>query len=200
MEDALLAERLGAWALGFIFYPKSPRAVSSRAVHEIVGGLGGAVKKVGVFVDEEISHLETIVQGAGLTSIQLHGNESVDYCIKLKNIFPDKDIFKSVKKNSRIHEYHAVCDRILVDADAGPTGLLGGTGTLSDWEWAKSLNPLKPLILAGGISHLNAAHAIRTVNPYALDLSSGVEVSPGIKSKELLEKLFSITNDMGNDV
>jgi phosphoribosylanthranilate isomerase len=190
LSDAVLAEKLGAWALGFVFYPQRPRAVGAEQVQKITEKLGPAVKKVGVFVDESRAEIEKVVRQSGLSAVQLHGDESVDFCADLKKALPQIEIFKALRKPGHEKQYSMVSDAILIDASSEQ--LKGGTGKLADWAWAKALSQNQRVILAGGLSAENARQAMREVQPYALDLSSGVELSPGIKSDAKLEQLFSI--------
>ncbi len=186
LEDALQAVEAGADALGFVFYRKSPRCVSAEQVRTITAQLPPFVARVGLFVNALPEWIEQTMDAAGLNLIQLHGDETPEQCRFSR--FP-------VVKALRVKDAGS-----LIGADAYPvTGLLldawsedayGGTGHSFDWQLARNLTAARPLILAGGLNPDNVAAAVRTVKPYAVDVSSGVELEPGRKDHEKVRKFI----------
>jgi phosphoribosylanthranilate isomerase len=190
LEDARLALELGAWALGFIFYRKSPRFISPENAGKILSTLSSqlkAVRKVGVFVNPSLAEIRTAVEQAPLSVIQLHGDESEAFIQEVKAAFPKLEIFQAF----RLDSFTKVSDNIdfqLVDSMS--QNAYGGTGTVVDWSRAAKITGA-PLILAGGLNAENVAQAMMQVSPFAVDVSSGVELSPGVKSEEKLRAFFS---------
>ncbi len=188
-EDAELAAYLGASAIGFIFYPKSPRYITPLKAREIRQNLPPFVHTVGVFVNEEPKTIKEIANFVGLDFVQLHGNESPSICekffpkvIKAFRVREEKDL-------KQISTYQGKVSAILLDTYV--KGEPGGTGKIFDWRLAiKAKEFGLPLILAGGLNPENVLKAIREVSPYAIDLSSGVEMAPGLKHPFLLKELF----------
>ena len=192
-EDAICACSLGAWALGFIFFPKSPRYVTPQKTREIIQELESrsiAPKRtVGVFVNPTAEMITQTVQSSGINTIQLHGEEPLDFCRRLP-----LPCIKALRLNGEdsltaARSYAKAVDYLLIDAYHPET--YGGSGTLADWSLAATLREEGRLILAGGITPDNIREAIASVAPHAIDLSSGVETAPGIKSHALLARLFS---------
>lgn len=176
--DALAAARAGADAVGFIFYPKSPRCVSPRRAREIIRELPRTVATVGVFVNDDPERIGEIAEICGLDLIQLHGDETPDYCRR----FPAEKIIKAFSPRTaddlkRTGDYPVRA--ILVDAFA--PGLYGGTGETSNWDLARAVGEHCPLILSGGLNSGNIEEAISVVSPDAVDINSGVESAPGRK-------------------
>ncbi len=186
LSDAKYAVDYGADAIGFVF-AESIRNVSKEKARAIVQKLPPFVTTVGLFVNDTSEHIEAICRFCGLDAIQLHGNERPALLNKLKD-------FKTIKafriRNERdiipIKKYKP--DAILLDGYA--ENKMGGTGTCFDWKIVKSIRTSIPIIVAGGLTHLNVSQAIRTVNPYAVDVSSGVESGPGKKDKKLIKKFI----------
>ena len=185
-EDALLAWELGAAALGFIFHPKSPRAVTAAQVAAIRAALPPETVTVGVFVDWDPERVNEAVQEAGLTLAQLHGHESPDHAARIQ-VPVLKVIWESEAQDEGLLKAYHVAAFLL---DASHPTLPGGTGLRSDWVLAREVAARYPLILAGGITPDNAREAWDTVHPAALDLASGVEASPGVKDPAKLRALF----------
>ncbi|MEI8390359.1 MAG: phosphoribosylanthranilate isomerase [bacterium] len=194
-EDALLAAKLGAWAVGFIFVKNTPRYISPEKATEIIKNLPANLVEIGVFANESAEDIKTTVIEAGITKIQLHGDESPQFCKKLAEI-TGKEIIKAIKIKSIenleiISRYKDKVSFILLDSYCEEQ--LGGTGKVFDWEIAKKANEQGiPVILAGGLNFDNAKQAYEFVKPYALDISSGVEKDKGIKDAEKLKTLFSV--------
>jgi phosphoribosylanthranilate isomerase len=177
LDDALAAVEAGADALGFVFYPQSPRAVRPKTAGDIIGRLPGFALAVGVFVNEDLTAVRQIMSDCGLQFAQLHGNESPQYCAELGRL-----AVKAVR--IRDHKDLAAMSAYRVGAfllDAFVPGLPGGTGTAIDWNLALEAKPYGPIILAGGLTSETVGEAIRRVRPYGVDVSSGVELSPGKK-------------------
>jgi phosphoribosylanthranilate isomerase len=188
-EDALLAVELGADALGFVFYPKSRRYVNTQKAGEICRQLPIFVSRVGVFVDAGSENVKFAAQDCHLTAMQFHGNESVWFCKQ----FPGQSIkairVKDESSLATAKEYDV--DAVLLDTYTD--NVKGGSGQTFDWSLAvKAKQMLKcRIILAGGLTPENVAEAIRTVQPYAVDVSSGVEASPGKKDPDKLRRFFA---------
>ena len=184
LEDALGAVAAGANALGFVFYEKSPRYVLPEKVGQIVSALPPFVTTVGLFVNASPDRIKQTMQIAGLNVIQLHGNELPEDCCL--SPYP---VIKAVRvKNT---DSLAGIDNYQVSAlllDAWSDQQYGGTGECFDWQLAKKLTGRVPIILAGGLNPDNVAQAIREVNPYAVDVSSGVEESPRHKDHKKVRK------------
>lgn len=188
-EDARLAVDLGAWALGFIFHRPSPRAVEPDVAREIVRRLPADALTIGVFVDRPLEEIEATVKHVGLRGVQLHGREtpaevaavSADVVVKAFRVGEDFD-------PAGVDQYD--CDYVLLDTYR--KGLPGGTGETFDWAVARLVRDRKPTIVAGGIGPKNVREAIRAACPHAVDVSSALEVSPGVKDAEKLRELFRV--------
>ena len=177
LKDALLAVEFGADAIGFIFYKKSPRYVSAKNAKEICSKLPPFVNRVGVFVNETAEKINRIADRCGLDAVQLHGDESPAFCKKIK---------VRVIKAVRVKDSGSLkgLSRYPVDGlllDTYKQDRWGGTGKVFDWELAIRAKKYGPVILAGGLSPRNVKAAIKKVKPYGVDVSSGVEQSPGKK-------------------
>ena len=183
-EDALSATKLGAWALGFIFYKKSPRYVSPFKAKKIIDELPPFVTPVGVFVNLNEGAVMDIANFCGLTTLQLHGDESPQYCRRLKKFklikaFRVKEDFNI----SGLGEYPVSAYLF----DGHEKGVFGGTGKTFDWTLISEKKLQKPVILSGGLTPDNVATAARAVHPYAVDVSSGVEKESGKKDYTKME-------------
>lgn len=179
LGDALAAVEAGADALGFNFYSRSPRYISPADAREIIDQLSKTVLKVGVFVDEELQSVSRIFTQAGLSAVQLHGDESPEYCRELSGRYIIKAF--GVTENLDLNAYNV--DAIMLDTKDDL--LRGGTGRVFDWTIAQRANSSTPkLFLAGGLSPENVAKAIATVRPYAVDACSSLEQTPGKKNHE----------------
>lgn len=188
LEDAICAIKSGAWAIGFIFYDKSPRYISPEKAGEIIRQLPDGIKKVGVFVNSSVEKIMEVKKISGIDIIQLHGDETPEMCEKLsgeiiKAIRPSKEEDILVLKDYTNASYFLI--------DAKVKGEYGGTGKVSDWTLAVKAKKYGKIILAGGINSENINHAIKEVNPFAFDLSSSVETEPGIKDHEKIKKVFN---------
>ncbi|MDH5631308.1 MAG: bifunctional indole-3-glycerol-phosphate synthase TrpC/phosphoribosylanthranilate isomerase TrpF, partial [Gammaproteobacteria bacterium] len=189
MEDAQAVHASGGSYLGFIFYPKSKRYIQPNEAKKIIDAL--PIKSVGVFVDEKPEDLIAIAQDLKLDVIQLHGDESDDDIKNIKAHLPDIKIWKAIHVDNPNDLENMDFDSSLIDRyllDTYSTSEKGGTGKAFNWEWLNDL-PMDKIILAGGINLDNIQQA-RRLKPFAIDLSSGVEICPGIKSSEKLTQLF----------
>jgi len=188
LEDALFATGCGADALGFIFYPKSPRSITPEKAAAIIAKLPPFITTVGVFVNEEQRRIREILEKTGLKALQLHGEEPPEAC----------GIWTPVIKSFRVSDF---VDLKLLEQYRNASAFLldtfskteyGGTGRIFNWDIAVEAKALGRIILAGGLTPENIEEAVRRVRPYAVDVSSGVEAEKGkkdfIKVKEFIGK------------
>jgi phosphoribosylanthranilate isomerase len=186
--DALLAVELGATALGFVFWPRSPRAVRPDDVRAITEGLPAFVTRVGVFVNQSPADVFETAARAGVNTVQLHGEE--DAAIFGPSPVP---LIKALAVGKGFH-LSAVEDLpapITVLLDAHDPVRRGGTGRVIEWTVAAAAARLRPVILSGGLTPENVRDAAQAVNPYAVDVSSGVEAAPGIKDESKMRAFFA---------
>lgn len=189
-EDALNAISLGASALGFIFTPNSPRYVSPDVVREISLYVPPFVSMVGVFVNQDKAEIDELVNQCKLDLIQLHGDETHDFVLQMKRRVIKALRVSSVEDLDAIPKYQGIASAILLDTKVA--GSYGGTGQTFDWGLALQAKEYDiPLILSGGIGPENVLKAHSLVDPFAVDLSSGVESEPGIKDYSKMQALFS---------
>jgi len=189
LEDALLAAELGADALGFIFYPPSPRSIAPDAARDIIVQLPPFVTTVGVFVDEAAATVKELAAQVGLDWLQLHGQETPEYCRNLgRRVIK---AFRILDKNSLngIEAYQGAAQAFLLDTYK--KGLVGGTGETFNWDLAREARKYGPIIRAGGITAANVGRALVTVRPWAIDVASGVEAYPGKKDPAKLRDFFA---------
>lgn len=181
-EDAELAASLGAWAVGFVLWPKSPRHTTLARVREIVDALPSKVERVGVFVDPSADDVRAAFD-AGIRIAQIHGN-----------VPPlDLPVIRAVHLADNGIEPDVDDDMVLLDAH-DPVKR-GGTGRTIDWQRAAAVARARRVILAGGLRPDNVTEAIATVRPFAVDVSSGVESAPGIKDHSLLRAFIAAAHD-----
>lgn len=188
LEDAMVAVEAGADALGFVFCDSSPRNVSIEVVASIVRQLPPYVSSVGVFVNAPMETIRRTVESAGLGVVQLHGDESPEFAAGIT--------FASCYKAFRVRDERALetmrpfATRAWL-MDSYVAGQLGGTGERFNWDLAVRAQSMgRPVILAGGLTPGNIAEAILQVRPYAVDVSSGVELRPGIKDPALVRSFL----------
>lgn len=186
-EDALAAARLGAHALGFVFYARSPRYVEPARAAAIVRGLPPFVTSVGLFVNAQVGDVERVLDEVPLDLLQFHGEETPAYCaqfrrpyIKALRVRPGVDLLQYAC------QYEGARGLLL---DAFVEGTHGGTGSNFDWNLIPSGLPL-PVVLSGGLNAGNVTAAIQRVRPCAVDVSSGVESAPGIKDARKMTDFF----------
>jgi phosphoribosylanthranilate isomerase len=187
--DARLSIDLGASALGFNFYPSSPRAISPADAWSIIRRLPPFVEAVGVFVNWPPLVVDALARALRLGSVQLHGTESP---LELSELVRKHRVIKAlqVKRGFRVASIarYGLADAILLDGFA--RGLHGGTGRTLDWKLARTASRYGRIILAGGLTPANIAEAIQVAQPYAVDVASGVEARPGRKDPAKLRALF----------
>ena len=191
-EDALGAVKLGADALGFIF-ASSPRQVSMQKARRIINAIPPFVKTVGVFVNEGAKTIREHINYCGLDLVQLHGDESPEFCRELMPYTIKAFRLKDDSGLQLCEDYQANVRALLLDTYAKDKA--GGTGKTFDWQLAVKIKEAGiPVILSGGLGPSNVTEAIQVVRPYAVDVNSGVEERPGKKSyvlmKELMEKVI----------
>ncbi len=187
LDDALVAVDSGAWALGFIFHRASPRYIAPEDAARIIERLPGEVLTVGVFVDYPIDELNDVVRQAGLGAAQLHGAESPEYAREVEASTIIKAFRVGDAFDVDLLEPYPDC-RILLDTYRPEQA--GGTGETFDWEIARRVGETAPVILAGGLGPDNVREAIRVARPQAVDVSSGVELAPGVKDPAAIRRLF----------
>jgi phosphoribosylanthranilate isomerase len=183
----------GATDLGFICVASSPRYLTLKRLEPIIADLGSRVNTVGVFADISVAAICEIVNGANLATVQLHGMESIAFCQELRQALPNAEIIKAWRVRSSadlasIQVYAGVVDSLLLDAYHPHA--LGGTGQTLDWGQLQSFQPPIPWLLAGGLTPENIGTALSQLHPDGIDLSSGVEISPGNKNLESIDRLF----------
>jgi phosphoribosylanthranilate isomerase len=188
LEDALLACELGADALGFIFYPQSPRKVAPETAREIIAQLPPFVASVGVFVDEAATVVQELAARVGLDWVQLHGQESPEYCRNLGRKVIKGFRIQDEDSLRRLADYQGAAQALLLDTYK--QGQVGGTGTAFDWRLAREAKKFGRIILAGGLNPDNVAMAIGTALPAAVDAASGTEAAPGKKDPAKLRAFF----------
>jgi phosphoribosylanthranilate isomerase len=200
LPDAELATELGAWALGMIFYPGSPRRCSLAEAQGICAQLRRRVELCGVFVNAPLQEIVAVNEELGLSIVQLHGDEGPAFCAEVRRRTGArviKAVQVSVAGDVRdIERFHV--DFHLLDARspaAARRGMRGGTGETFDWQLVRARHSKVPLILSGGLSAENVAAAIAATDPYAIDSASGTEAAPGHKDPERLRSLFAAVRE-----
>jgi len=184
--DAQKAAEFGADALGFVFYPKSPRAIQPDAAKRIIAALPPFMLSVGVFVNQPEETVRRIVDTCGLALAQIHGDESAAYCESLGRPVLRAIRLKDRKSFLALAEYKGRMGVRGFVVDAFSQEAYGGTGQTVDWSLAAEAAKAAPILLAGGLTPENVQEAITQVNPYGVDVSSGVESSPGKKDHQKL--------------
>jgi phosphoribosylanthranilate isomerase len=192
--DAELAARLGADAVGLNFYPRSPRALSEEMARAILAVLPPFVEAVGLFVNETLEQVHAAAQALNLRTLQLHGDRLA--------VLP-RDGYRylpawAVRDAAGLAQLDAYLERCrhegqlpaAVLLDAHVPGAYGGTGQTAPWDLLADYRPAVPLILAGGLTPENVAQAVRRVRPWAVDVASGVESSPGVKDAEKMRRFI----------
>jgi phosphoribosylanthranilate isomerase len=186
LDDAELAIAAGAWAIGLIFWPGSPRRCQPATAVEIAAAGKRRVEVAGVFVNATLDHVAELADAVGLTMLQLHGDEGPAYCAEAARRTGCK-VIKAVRVRSRadvqaVAPFHT--DYHLLDSYTA--GVPGGTGETFAWEIARAHRRSVPVLLSGGLSPDNVADAIAEVRPFAVDVASGVERAPGVKDPDKL--------------
>jgi phosphoribosylanthranilate isomerase len=192
VDDALAAAQQGVDALGFIFVKASPRYITPQAAAVIIKTLPPFISRVGVFADEDSAIVNSTARIAGVDTVQLHGAETVDYCkeivypvIKALGLRPDFDY--------TVLEKYPVAGILL---DTWNKGLQGGTGRCGDWTIARrAAEHYERIILAGGLGPSNLEAALNEVQPYGVDVNSGVEIQPGVKNLDKIRDAVRIVKN-----
>jgi len=179
LVDALHALQQGATALGFVFWPTSPRAISPQEAREIIAALPTGTTSVGVFVNEPPEQVREVVTVSGVTAVQLHGDEDPE-----RFDFLECPLLRSVTLDDLAETSRGWPKETTWLLDASDRVRRGGTGMPIDWDRAAVVARHHKVVLAGGLTPSNVEEAIRTVRPFGVDVSSGVEASPGIKDFE----------------
>lgn len=187
VEDALMAYKLEAWAVGFNFYPKSPRYIEPQAAHKIIAQLPETLLPIGIFINQPLEEILEQKQRLGLSLLQVYENFSCAEEIKksMVLVIQPKD-FPDLPPIEILRQYAMV----LIDAPIDSSGLKGGTGKLANWTIAQQLTKEVKLILAGGLNLNNVLPAITQVKPYALDLCSSIEQTAGKKDINAMRAFF----------
>ncbi|WP_456274447.1 phosphoribosylanthranilate isomerase [Bacillus sp. AK031] len=184
LQHAKAAEETGADAIGFVF-AESKRMITTETARKISKELSPSVKKVGVFVDAAKDEIERIVDLAGIDFVQLHGNETPEFCHSL-SVPCYKAI--SIQRQSDLNEVGRYTGNYIL-LDSGHGSSKGGNGTSFDWNYLRNFTADKKIILAGGLNVENIERAVREVNPFMVDVSSGVETD-GAKDPEKIKKFI----------
>ena len=190
LTDARHAVEHGATALGFVFWPRSPRFVTPDAAAGIVAELPSTVLAVGVFVNEPIEGIRNVAAQVRLSAVQLHGDEPPAYADALA--WP---ILRSVTLASAHQACAAWAPQTTLLVDAADPERRGGTGVTVDWPAAAALARKRQIVLAGGLTPANVGAAIQSVQPYGVDVSSGVEESPGVKDFDKVARFLETARE-----
>ena len=183
LEDARAAVELGANAVGFVFWPGSPRRIDPYRARAIAAALPPFVTTVGVFVDQPASYVNGVASLVPLAAVQLHGRETPSDAAAI-----DRPDVKAVTLATAGHEEWP--SHVMLLLDAHDPVRRGGTGQTIDWSAAAAMAARRPMLLAGGLNSENVGEAIARVRPHGIDVSSGVERAPGVKDRARLAALF----------
>jgi phosphoribosylanthranilate isomerase len=194
LADAEAAVRYGARAIGFVFWPNSPRFVDPYRARAIARRLPPFVTTVGVFVNQPVADVNAVAALVGVGAVQLHGDETIEYANQIR-----RPIVKAlpVDDDTREEEIAAWPDHVTLLIDVRDQALRGGTGRTVDWARAATVAARRRSLLAGGLRPENVADAVARVRPFGIDVSSGVEAAPGVKDHDRLKALFDVV--AGND-
>ncbi|MDD5322207.1 MAG: phosphoribosylanthranilate isomerase [Methylococcales bacterium] len=191
-EDAVYAAHLGVDAIGLVFYPPSPRHVEIEQAIRIVNALPAFTSVVALFADEQEARIREILARVSIDCLQFHGDEPAEACgIYHKRYIKAVRMHNGIDISALTRCYHNASGLLL---DAYHPNVKGGTGSQFDWELVPKHSAL-PIILAGGLDVTNARQAIKTVRPYALDVSSGVEAAKGIKDALAMAAFIKQVNE-----
>jgi len=180
IDDAITAAEAGADALGFVFYPESPRFIEPRRARDIIRQLPVFVTAVGVFVDESEDLIRRIIRESGVQVLQFHGSESPVMCTRFREKVIKVIRIKDLESIAEMRMYPVGCFLL----DTYHSLMKGGTGLSFDWSVAKEAKKYGRIILSGGLTPENVREAIAEVMPYGVDISSGVEIRPGVKDHD----------------
>ena len=196
LEQGRSIAQMGASALGFICVERSPRYVRPEQIRAVSDGLlteGYGCDRVGVFADVEVAEIVRVVEIGLLNAVQLHGNESPEFCQQVRSALPTVELIKAFRVRSAetlesVRQYEEFVDTLLLDAY--DPNLLGGTGHTIDWSMLQGFRSDCAWLLAGGLTPENINDALEQLTPDGIDLSSGVEIAPGNKDLQKVEQLF----------
>ncbi|SFR48782.1 phosphoribosylanthranilate isomerase [Thiomicrospira sp. ALE5] len=192
-EDALLAAQYGVDALGLVFYPPSPRAVTPDQAKDIISSLPAFVTTTALFVNPSIDLVQQVVDHVGVDLLQFHGDESGDFCHQFSRPYIKALAMHESMDWLRLNNEYQHARAWLLDTYK--PGVPGGTGETFNWDWLPSSEQqTRPIILAGGLHAGNVQMAIRQTNVYGVDVSGGIEASKGIKSAEKMQQFISNVN------
>ncbi|MEL6495545.1 MAG: phosphoribosylanthranilate isomerase, partial [Cyanobacteria bacterium J06623_7] len=199
IEQGQVIASLGADSIGFICVTQSPRYISPAQIRAIADALPKATVKVGVFANHSCQEIAAVVEQGHLSAVQLHGSESPEFCFQLRQaIASEIELIKAfrIKSAASLAETDAYLDCVdTLLLDAYHPQILGGTGHTINWQDLAQFDPSLPWLLAGGLTPNNIQEALTRLQPHGIDLSSGVERSPGDKDLELVAKLFKAINN-----
>lgn len=189
---------LGATTLGFICVQSSPRFITPQQMQAVIQRLPITVERIGVFANASLDEISLTLTEAELTGIQLHGNESLEFCDRLRQLFPNLEIIKAIRVKTPealllAETYIHHVDTLLLDAYHPQQ--LGGTGHTLDWNSLQQFRPSIQWLLAGGLTPDNLLEALKLLKPDGIDLSSGVEQSPGDKDLAKVTQLFKVLSE-----
>lgn len=184
LADVQVAIEAGADLVGFIF-AASPRQVTRHQVSAICEQLPADINKVGIFANQSLAEIKEVITNCELDYLQLHGNESPDFCQQFQ--LPVIKAFRIEDRSSLEQLAQYQVDKYLLDTYV--PNQLGGTGQTFNWQLAKEAQQSREIILAGGLDPSNVAQAVKTVDPWAVDVSSGVETKPGNKDQKQIKRL-----------
>jgi phosphoribosylanthranilate isomerase len=191
LEDAEAAVAAGAGAIGFVFWPTSPRFVDSEHARQIAAALPPFVTTVGVFVNQPLDYVNEVASAVRLGAVQLHGDETPQFAAAVSS-----PVIKAVSIGRA--DIQAWPPRVMLLLDAYDPIERGGTGRTIDWTAAAGVATRRTILLAGGLTPDNVAEAVARVRPFGIDVSSGVERAPGIKDHRRLRALFEAVHDAGH--
>ncbi len=195
LPDALAAVEAGADALGFMIYEQSPRAISIDAAAAIIRELPPFITKVGVFVDPTIELVKAALAKSQLSAVQLHGNETPQFCQELRTSVIKAFRIEGPESLEPIRRYQTSAWLL----DSFVAGKPGGTGAKFNWELAIRVKAwARPILLAGGLTPENVASAVKQAQPYGVDVSSGVESTPGKKDKAKMRDFIAAAKAAGS--
>ncbi len=194
LEDALMAVEAGADALGFVFFQGSSRYISPDEAADVIRRLPPFVQTVGLFVNEEAATVNLLADRCGLDVVQLHGDESPDYCAEIRRRIIKAFRVKDSASLDTLPQYRVAACLL----DTWSPAAYGGTGTTFNWDIAARAAASQRIILAGGLTPENVAAAIDAVSPYAVDVSSGVESAPGKKDAGLTRAFIDAARRLHN--
>ncbi|RMF93316.1 MAG: phosphoribosylanthranilate isomerase [Nitrospinota bacterium] len=194
-EDAIGAVEAGADALGFVFYPPSPRYISPEQAREIIAGLPPFVTTVGLFVNLPVAEVEEISAYCALDIVQLHGQEDPAYCRAIRRRVIKAFRLQAGAPLPPLSQYPV--NAFLLDGYK--EGVYGGSGTRFPWEMAVAAKAYGRIILAGGLHPGNVREAVNQVKPYGVDVSSGVEEKPGYKDRKKMEQFIQQAKGLEDD-